>query len=154
MARQRLEEAHMPSELTVRTVHEGGMRMVASCGEHALTMDYPLQPEQELSGPRPLEVLLASLSACSGSGLAMLLERGGQQVSGLEVVATGQRRDEHPTVFTEIALAFTVRGQGLDQAAIERSLALCEGQLCPVWVMLKGATPITTSLHVVEEALV
>jgi len=39
----------------------------------------------------------------------------GQPVRGIEVNARGQRRDEHPTVITEIALEFVVHGAGDDR---------------------------------------
>jgi uncharacterized OsmC-like protein len=38
---------------------------------------------------------------------------------------------------------------GVDQAAVERALALSEETLCPVWAMLKDGTPITASCGVV-----
>jgi putative redox protein len=73
----------------------------------------------------------------------------GQPVKDLEVHARGLWRDEHPTVITEIALEFEVRGTGVDAEAVRRALDVAEQQLCPVWAMLKGGTPITASFRVV-----
>jgi uncharacterized OsmC-like protein len=63
----------------------------------------------------------------------------------------GLRRDEHPTVITEIALEFTVHGAGVESAAVEKALAISEEQMCPVWAMLKDGTPIIATYCVVEE---
>jgi uncharacterized OsmC-like protein len=71
-----------------------------------------------------------------------------QPFTGIEVEARAHRREEHPTVLTDIALDFTVAGAGVDQAAAERALAEAETQLAPVWAMLKDSTPITASVRV------
>lgn len=141
----------MPTEAVVHAVHEGGMRITASDGEHSITMDYPVPgAEAEPAGITPLKTLLASLAGCSGTTLALVLGKMHQPVDGIEVDVRAVRRDEHPTVYTEIALRFTVRGTGVDPAAVERAIAVAEEQLCPVWAMLKGATPISTCYRVVE----
>lgn len=139
----------MPTELTVHAEYEGGMRLTAVAGEHSITLDYPLRPEETVAGATPLQALLASLAACSGSTLALVLGWMSQPLEGLEVNARGLRRDEHPTVLTEIALEFLVHGNGVDPEAVGRALAKAEAQLCPVWAMLKTGTPITASFRVV-----
>ena len=140
----------MPSELSVHAVHQGEMRISAVAGDHTVEMDYPMGGG-DCSAFTPLQLLLASLAGCSGNTMALLLRRHEQQVSGLEVRAVGARRDEHPTVLTAIDLEFTVRGTGLDEDVIQRSLAVAEEHLCPVWAMLKDGTPITASLRVVAD---
>lgn len=138
----------MATELTIHAVHEGGMRFTAGNGTHAVTVDYPLKPGDAGAGLRSLELLLASLATCAGNTLALLLGRMEQPVTGIEVEVRAHRREEHPTVLTDIALDFTVAGAGVDQAAAERALAVAETQLAPVWAMLKDSTPITASVRV------
>lgn len=96
----------MPSKLMVSAVNEGGMRFAVTAGEHGFTLDYPLGPDDATAGATPLQTLLGCLAVCSGSTLGLLLRRMEQPLEGLEVRARGQRRDEHPTVLTEIALEF------------------------------------------------
>ncbi len=139
----------MPSELNVHAVHEGGMRFTVSTGGHTVAIDYPLQPGDAGAGATPLQLLLASLAACSGNTLALVLNRMKQPLEGLEVNARGLRRDEHPTVVTEIALEFTVHGTGVSPEAVTKALVVAEDQLCPVWAMLKPCTPITASYRIV-----
>ncbi len=140
----------MPRELRVRAVHQGGMHFLADTGEHSVRLDYPLQPGAT-AGPTPLEMLLASLAACAGGTLAMLLRRAEAAPTGLEVEARGIRRDEHPTVLTDIDLEFVVRGPGQDPEVVARSLRMAEEQLCPVWAMLKPGTTIRSSFRIVED---
>jgi uncharacterized OsmC-like protein len=119
----------MPTELAIHTVNRGGMIVTAGDGRHTVTMDYPMPgaESEDLAGLTPLRMLLASLAA------------------------RGLRRDEHPTVITEIALEFTAHGAGVESAAVEKALAISEEQMCPVWAMLKDGTPIIATYCVVEE---
>jgi putative redox protein len=123
--------------------------MRATNGPHAVTTDYPLSSKDQPAGFKPMELLLVSLAACAGSVVASLLARLHQPVSGVEVEARGQRRDEHPTVFTTIALEFIVRGNGVEPAAVEKAIAHAD-RLCPVWAMLKPGTPMTATYRIVD----
>jgi putative redox protein len=139
----------VPSELTVRASYRGGMRFEAACGDHTVAIDYPLPADATVTGMTPLQLLLSSLAACSGSTLALLLKRMGQEPDSLEVTARGSRRDEHPTVLTSIQLEFELSGNAVTEDSVRKALAVAEDQLCPVWAMLKAGTPISASFRVV-----
>jgi putative redox protein len=134
-------------ECVVRAVHRGGMHFTGVVGAHTVEMDYPLDPGVAGDGPRPMEMLLASLAACAGGSVVALLRRGGHQFDGLTVTARGHRRSEHPTVFTEIAVEFAFRGT-VDQAAVDRAISQAETRVCPVWTMLKASTPVRTTVQI------
>jgi putative redox protein len=134
-------------QYAVDAVHQRGLEFVVTAGHHTVTTDYPLQPNEEGVGPRPLEMLLGSLASCAGGSMVALLRRAGQQLAGLQVVARGERRSEHPTVFTEISLEFVVRGS-VDPAAVGKAVEQSEALICPVWAMLKAGTPITYSFRI------
>ncbi len=139
----------MPTELRIHAVHDGGLRMTVTNGEHSVKTDYPLAPGDRAAALKPMELLLASLAACCGSVVASLLGRMRQPVAGVEVDVCGQRRDEHPTVFTSIGMDFVVRGRSVESAAVEKAIAQAD-RLCPVWAMLKPGTAITTSFRIVD----
>jgi putative redox protein len=140
----------MPSELSVHAIYQSGMHIVASAGKHSVIMDYPLRSD-DVAGLTPLQLVLASLAGCGGSTVALLLQRMRQPLKGLEVEVRGKRRDEHPTVFTEISLEFIVQGSGVDPEAVAKVLEQAEDRLCPVWAMLKPGTTITSSFRIVED---
>jgi putative redox protein len=139
----------MPSTLTVHATHQGDMRIVAEARGRSLQMDYPLS-NLGGEGMTPLEALLSSLAGCSGNTLSLLLKKMSQAVDGIEVFARATRRDEHPTVLTDIALEFVVRGAGVQPSAVEAALARAEETVCPVWAMLKPSTRITSTYRLVE----
>jgi uncharacterized OsmC-like protein len=68
-------------------------------------------------------------------------------VARLRVAARGERRSEHPTVFTQIALEFVV-GAPADADAVANAIQQSEERICPIWAMLKAGTPITSSFRI------
>ena len=142
----------MQTELMVRAIHDGGMRVRASDGQFHVEMDYPLEDGESLVGPTPLTMLLASLAACSANSVMAVLKRMHQQVTGLEIEAHASRSTEHPTVLKEISLQFFVKGENVDPAAVGRAIQLSEEHLCPVWNMLKTSTAIRSDYHVERPA--
>ncbi len=134
-------------EYTVEAVRQQAMEFVVTAGPHSVTTDYPLKAGEAGVGPRPLEMLLGSLASCAGGSMVALLGRAGQPLAGLRVTARGERRSEHPTVFTRIALEFVVRGP-VDEAVVAKAIAQSESTICPVWAMLKPGTPITSSFRI------
>ena len=141
----------MKTELTVHAVHAGGMRVLASDGKFDVMMDYPMNAGESTAGPTPLTMLLASLAACSVNSVLVVLKKMHQPVNNIEVNAKAVRSAEHPTVLTGISLEFTVKGEGVDPAAVSRALQLSEERLCPVWNMLKGGTPIKATFNLVRD---
>ncbi len=137
----------MPSELSVQATYRGEMHITGQAREHTIEMDYPVRPDG-MAGATPLELLLVSLAGCAGNAVAALLRRSSQPFAGLEVRARGQRRDEHPTVITDIALEFVVRGSGLDEAVVARAVSQAEERVCPIWAMLKPGTPIASTVRI------
>jgi putative redox protein len=141
----------MPAQLSVRAVHQGGMRVRATAGSHQVLTDYPLEAGQAAEGFTSLELLLASLATCAANSVNLVLKRRMEQnVAGVAVEAVGIRRDEHPMGFTDIAMTFQVKGAALDPEAVAKAIQLSEERICPVWNMLKHGTRITSSFQVVD----
>src|ERR1035438_3869058 len=121
----------MRSDLSVRAVHLGDMRIDVRVREHVLPMDYPAVQGKN---PTPLEVLLASLAACAGNTLSLVLRRKmGAKVDSLEIEARAERREEHPTVLTAIELAYHLRGEALSADEVSGPCALPKTNSVRCW---------------------
>ena len=143
----------MKTELMVRAVHLGEMRVSASDGEFEVKMDYPLTDGEPTTGPTPLTMLLASLAACSLNSVAVVLRKMQQPFTGIQVEARATRKTEHPTVLADISLRFLIEGK-VDPVAVGRALQLSEERLCPVWNMLKSSTTIEASFQMSADPVV
>lgn len=117
-------------------------------GNPPVVMDY-VPPFGDGEGYMPMELLLMSLGACSGSSIAVLLRRMGKTVSALSVRASGVRREQHPTSFETIDLHFTLQSPDAGDEELRKAIALSEQSLCPVWAMLKGNVTITTGFDII-----
>ena len=133
----------MRTDLRVRAVHQGGMRVDVHVREHVLPMDYPAEMGRN---PTPLECLLASLAGCAASTLNLVLSRKmGVRIESLEVEACAQRRAQHPTILTEIELLYHLGAEALDPQVVDQAVRITEDQLCPVLAMLRSGTHIRSS---------
>lgn len=106
------------------------------------------------SAARPMEVLLAALGACGGMDVLSILRKKQQPIGFYHVRVEGDRRDEHPRIFTEIRVVHEVEGAGVDVSALKRAIELSAGKYCSIsamlssgvvrirhWYVLRGATP-------------
>lgn len=122
----------------------------ASAGDNPpIGLDY-VPPLGDGKGYMPLELLLVSLSGCAGSTVASLLRRMHKTVGALSVNAEGERRDEHPTVFTKIRLRFNIVSPDASDADVARAVQLTEEKFCPVWAMLKNGVEVTTEVQLAK----
>ena len=132
------------------------MGFVAETGSgHIVNMDgapderTPTNGGQNLAA-RPMELLLAGMGGCTAYDVVLILKRGRHAVRGCTVEIQAERAEVEPKVFTKINLHFTVTGQGLPAAAVERAIALSHEKYCSASIMLGKTAEITTSFSVGE----
>ena len=141
---------------TGRTGAQSGMGFIAETGSgHVLTMDgAPDAAKPENGGrnlaPRPMETVLAGAGGCTAYDVVLILKRGRHRVNGCSVKLTSQRAEKDPKVFTKIHMHFTVEGEGLPAAAVERAIALSHETYCSATIMLGKTAEITTSFDLLE----
>ena len=138
----------MTDELRVSAVHQGGLKVLAQARGLAIPTDYPL-PGYPAEAPTSLELLLASLATCFTNGVALMLRKAGHGFDGMEIQATGQRRDTHPTLLEAVHLDLEIRGRNLEAEAVGQAIQAAK-TICPVWAMLKPGTELTTAFQIQE----
>ncbi len=139
----------MGIESRADVIFMGEMKFEGKSGRAGTPVAIDFAREGEaIDGFSPMELVLASLAGCSGQVTIGLLRRMGQEIKDLSVRARGTKKEIHPAVFTAIELEFEFRGGRLDPAQVEKALALSEDRYCPVWAMLKAATPIKATFKI------
>jgi putative redox protein len=160
VALQQLKPTQDPNmECTVTWTGAAGTRsnmgFVAETGSgHVLNMDgAPDAAKPENGGanlaPRPMETLLAGTGGCTAYDVVLILKRGRHAVRGCSVKLTTERAEVDPKVFTKIHMHFTVTGQNIPEAAVERAIAMSHDKYCSASIMLGKTAEITTSFDVV-----
>lgn len=128
-----------------------GMQFLGRTSQSGIGIVLDAKPEHggQGSGFNPTELILLSLGGCTGMDVISILRKKKQDVSGLEVHLKGLRAPEHPRRYTEIEIEFLVRGRGISEKAVARSIELSQEKYCPVTASLSAR--ITTSFRIVEE---
>ncbi len=122
---------------TVVAVREGGMRFAVRTGSgHQVVVD----DAAGNAGPRPTELVLAGLAACTGMDVVSILAKKRQVITEYSVQVLGIQRKERPDVFVRVDVLHVVEGTLLDATAVRRSIELSATKYCPVSEMLCSGT--------------
>jgi len=106
---------------------------------HALTID---SDRTSNKAPGPMELVLMALGACTATDVVSILKKKRQNLEALEVVWSGERASEPPTVWTKLEILYRLRGS-LDAAAVKRAIELSEQKYCSVSAMLQKTATLT-----------
>ena len=118
----------------------GEQKFVAtSPSGHAITLD---SDRTSNKAPGPMELVLMALGACTATDVVIILEKKRQKLESLEVICSGERAAEPPTVWTKLEIVYRLRGQ-LDEAAVKHAIELSEEKYCSVAATLKKSATLT-----------
>ena len=106
---------------------------------HAIRMD---SDRSSNKAPGPMEFVLLALGACTATDVVIVLEKKRQKLESLEVICSGERAPEPPTVWTKLELLYRLRGQ-LDDAAVKHAIQLSEDKYCSVAAMLRKTAALS-----------
>ncbi len=87
-------------------------------------------------------MVLMALGACTATDIVIILEKKRQKLESLEVVCSGERAKEPPTVWVKLEVLFRLRGE-LDEGAVKHAIELSKEKYCSVAAMLKKTAKIT-----------
>jgi putative redox protein len=102
------------------------------------------------SGPGPMELVLMALGACTATDVVTVLQKKRQNLKSLEVVCSGERATQPPTVWTKLEIVYRLRGD-LDDGAVKHAIELSEEKYCSVAAMLKKTATITWRYEILRE---
>jgi putative redox protein len=113
---------------------------------HAIVLDADRETNV---GCGPMELLLLALGACTATDIVIILEKKREKLESLEVICSGERAKEPPTVWTKMELLYRFRGK-LTEAAVKKAIELSEGKYCSVAAMLRKTAAITWRYEILE----
>jgi putative redox protein len=106
---------------------------------HAIVID---SDRVSNKAPGPMELVLMALGACTATDIVIILEKKRQRMQSLEVICSGERATEPPTVWVKLEILFRLRGE-LDDAAVKHAIALSEEKYCSVSATLKKTAKVS-----------
>lgn len=145
-------------QCTVQWEGNDGMAFTAHTETgHTLRMDgapasAPGEPGGHNLAPRPMETVLAGTGGCAAYDVVYILKKGRQDVRACSVRLDAERAPTDPKVFTRIHMHFTVSGNNLPRAAVERAAQLSHDKYCSASAMLSKTAQMTHSVEVIDLA--
>jgi putative redox protein len=133
---------------------KGGMAFEAANEDGIrFTMDSHPDHGGEGRGVSPVEALLSAAAACSAMDVISILEKKQQKVTSYRIEVSGERTEEgvYPRPFKSVTIRHIVSGEGIDEAAVARSVQLSDEKYCSVVATLRAA-PRVTSEFAIEPA--
>ena len=106
---------------------------------HAIAIDSD-RASNKAAGP--MELVLMALGACTATDVVSILKKKRQKLESLEVICSGQRAPEPPTVWIKLEILYRLRGS-LDEVAVKRAIELSETKYCSVSAMLQKTAKLT-----------
>jgi len=129
---------------------DGALFVAESGSGHTFTMDGAADIGGRNLGARPMEVMLIGMGGCTAIDVVSMLKKQRQDIEGVEVALVGERATEHPMVYTEVKLVYTVRGRKLNKALVERAVSLSDEKYCSATAMFKKSAKVTHEVVLVE----
>ena len=89
-----------------------------------------------------------ALGACTATDVVVILQKKRAKLEALEVICSGERATEPPTVWTSLELLYRLRGK-LDEQAVKHAIELSERKYCSVSSMLQKTARLTWRYEIV-----
>lgn len=145
-----MSEENAPQVKVARLRYAGQDQFIGeSPSGHAVIASFA---HENVTAASPMELLLISLGGCTGADVISILEKKRQRVTAYEIEVRGQRRDEHPRIYTNIEVIHKVKGHNIDEKAVAHAIELSETKYCSVSAMLSAAATIRSRFEIVQES--
>lgn len=133
---------------TIDWTGAAGFKATSGSG-HEVQVDGPPDHGGQNQGPRPMEMVLMGLGACSSFDVMSILQKSRQDVTDCHTELEADRADSVPAVFTRVHLHFVITGNHLKENLVKRAVSLSAEKYCSASIMLaKGGVEITHSYEI------
>jgi putative redox protein len=140
----------MPEKKRTTVVLRNDMVFTGYNNSYTIPLDAKKESGGHDAGVSPMSLMLTSLAGCTAMDVISILRKKKQTVTAFEVQVEGIRADEHPRVYTEIWVKFTVTGHNVDQKAVDRAIELSRDKYCGAAATLRHTATIHYSNEILE----
>lgn len=137
----------LEGKLRLMSVEGTGRQFLAETNSgHSLVVD----DNEGRTGPKPIELVLLGLGACTAFDVVGILRKKRQTVTGYDVEVKAEQREEPPKVFTRVEIRHHLRGT-IDPDAVERAIHLSETKYCSVGAMISKTAQVESTFDITPE---
>lgn len=113
---------------------------------HTITLD---SDRESNKAPGPMELVLMALGACTATDVVTILEKKRQRLDSLEIICSGERAKESPTVWIKVEILYRLGGR-LDDAAVKHAIQLSEDKYCSVAAMVRKTAALSWRYEILD----
>ncbi len=100
------------------------------------------------TAPRPLEVFLQAMMACTAMDVLSIVRKKRKTVTAFRLTAEAERAAEHPRVFTRIHLRYELTSPDATEQDLVRAIELSQSTYCSASIMVRrSGCQITWEAH-------
>jgi len=134
----------------VETSWKGNMKFDALVSGHHVIMDALPVVGGEDSGPRPKELMLASLAGCTGMDVISILTKMRVEIESFNVNVEADITEEHPKHYTKMHLVYQFKGKELDPEKLKKAVELSQERYCGVSATYRKVMELSYEIKILE----
>ena len=139
----------LESMMQAKVQWAGGVTFIGESAEgHKLVMDGAPEGGGRNLGARPMETLLLGMAGCTAYDVVTILQKARQDIVDCKLELSATRAEEHPRVFTQIHIHFTIIGSDLSPKQVDRAITLSAEKYCSASIMLGKTATITHDFEI------
>ena len=123
---------------------------VTSDNNHTVRLDTTANGGSLDSGMSPKQILLGALCACSGIDVVSIIDKMKVTYTQLHISAEAEQTTEHPKVFKDISMIYSIDATQEDIEKVEKAIHLSHDKYCGVSAMLKKHCAISFTVIGIE----
>lgn len=134
----------------VNTVWGGDMKFDATVSGHKVSMDALPEVGGQNSGPRPKELMLASLAGCTGMDVISILKKMKVNVESFNINIEADLTEEHPRHYSKMHVIYLFKGENLEFEKLKKAVDLSQERYCGVSAAYRKAMELSYEIKIVE----
>lgn len=132
----------------VKAAWKGNMTFDAEVSGHHIILDALPASGGEDQGARPKELMLASLSGCTGMDVISILKKMRIEVREFNVIVQGELTEDHPKHYTKMHIIYEFAGDSLPLENLEKAINLSQDRYCGVSHVYRKSIQITHEIKI------
>ncbi|MCA1757393.1 MAG: OsmC family protein [Bacteroidales bacterium] len=129
---------------------KGEMAFDIEIDGHHLMIDSAPEFGGENRGPKPKNLMLASIGGCTGMDVVSMLRKMRVPFDDLRIEVSGNITEEHPRHFDTIHIIYIIKGLNIPRDKVETAVNLSQEKYCGVTYSLRQSASITHEI-IIEE---
>jgi len=115
--------------------------------KHSVVLSTP----DEGTGIKPSDLLLIALASCTAVDVVEILEKKRMALTSLELSVTGEQDEDPPWTFRKMTILYSIKGEGLNEKAIEQAIQLSEEKYCSVAATIRATCQVETKFEILSD---